>query len=233
MNTVTKLLAASAVAFTLSASAQLPPVTSATPAQNVFCVGTNGGNGSTAAWAIVSPRSGNGGPPAVTTISYGTDAAAQVIRGYLVTTNNNVTGYIDSTHVYVSGATNGYATGDNLVLWHKGIDWCERGKISTVLLTNEITFAAAPQVALTNGDTIFRITNYICPTIFLGQLTQGNGGTNILVGGVNDPLMVGQAGKPFLIEVTGSSTAYIGTVAGYYANPPQIGAQPNLNPVPR
>lgn len=217
-----------ALAFTVNAFAQasLPPKADA---QNVFCVGTNGGNGGAAAWTIVSPRSGNSGPPVVQSISYATDAAGQVIRGYVVTTNNNVSGWIDSTHVTIQGGTNGYVAGDTLVIHHKSIDWCERGKVSTILLTNIVTLAAAPQVAITNGDTLYRCTNWCAPTIYLPQIVTPGSGTNVLSAG-GGPVLVGQAGKPLLIEVTGSSAAYLGNASGYYAQPATIGTQPANRP---
>jgi hypothetical protein len=217
MKTLTKIIAGSLMMLLATFSAL-----ALDPAQNVFCVGTTN-PAAAASWAIVSPRSGNGGPPVVTCINYATDASAKAITAYLVTTNNTVTNWIDSTHVQFSGPSNVWAAGDNLVIWHRNSDFCERRIVSTILLTNIMTLSVAPHVAITNNDILFRITNSAAPQIW--ATWSATSGTNTLssVGG----LLVGQAGKPMVIEVNGSSAATLGSASGFYAPPATIGTQPN------
>lgn len=220
MKTLRNLIAGAVLSAAFMASAALPDP------QNYFqAYSTN--EFTAAGHCIVGPRSGNGGPPVVTALAYAIDAAqgARLIRGYLVTTNvtcTNGNSFGSATAVYFGGGaamSNNFAAGDNVVYYHAGNDLCERRIVSTVLLTNIMTFTVALNVAPTNGDVIYRVTNFNAPKIAIG-----GGGSNIISS--TAPIMVGQAGKPLLIDVPGQTAGGALSAAGFYAAPPNSANRP-------
>lgn len=183
----------------LSASAQISPYIG--PWYEYSSAGsTNGVNGKTA-WAIISANSWNGGAPVVTYVSWGSDLASSVLTFY--TTTNKTTSPVlnaSGTSFFVGSngtnglGTNGFASGDAIVIQHRANDTYERLTLTTFTSGTNMVTTYAPSQVIGSGDIIYQMKS--------GAVIPLGVGTNTIA---VDNIYAGQPGVPLLMDVTGTA----------------------------
>lgn len=208
------LLAVSLALSALSVTAALPdPI-------NVFGVSTTNG-GTTLSWAIVSPRSANNGTPVVTSVDAVTDAPnTAVLQTYMAIETAVTCTFTNSTVSIPITSTNTGTKWDTgtIVIWHKLYDTCEKRTLTTSGGATNLQVTAAPWTAVTPGDLIYKVTSTGAPALTLTTNTIAANRMAIQRANTSG-LLVGQKGKPLLIEISGtaSTAASVYNASGYYA----------------
>jgi len=180
---------------------------SALAAPESYTVYAGGGTdvGNTISYAVVSARSENGGAPVVTYVSATSDKSGSVVQFYSVDTNQVATTASTATVYLPVSATNGFASGDIIVIRHMTSDTYEK-RILTAFNTNGVLIlTAAPGTATAVGDLIYKVT--AGGTIPVGAATATLYGEGIYAG---------QKGKPLLLEVDGTSACQLNAVCAKY-----------------
>ena len=195
------LAAVIAVAFTLPTFAALDnPV-------NGFGVGTTNG-ATTLSWAIVPARSANNGAPAIQFISATSDLTTSKVQFYRTTAQTQARYATNSTVTLSVSQTNGFASGDVIVIRHAATENYEKRVLTTMTASTNLITTVAPLEAVVPGDIIYRVT-----TSGAGAVAVGNATVNLGNGGA---IYVGQQGKPILCELTGTSTCTLNVVGGSF-----------------
>lgn len=165
-------------------------------------------NGSTAlSWTVVSAYSVSGGQPQVTHLAVGSDLAGSAVTFYRVTTNTVANYASTTTSIPVTG-TNGFASGDIILIRHVPGDTYEKRTLTTFTGATNLTTTVAPNQALAVGDMVYDMTTTGAQKILWGATT------NTLSSAA--PIAVGQRGCPLLIEINGTSGASLyGATATY------------------
>ena len=182
-------------------SALLPP-------SNGFSTSTTNANVSPS-YAIIGTRSANGGSPAIYAINAGSDLASSTLSSYKVT-GQTVGRYATNSTVTLSvAATNGFASGTVIVIQHLATDNYEKRILTTMGAATNLITTVAPLEAVVPGDVIYAVS-----TVGASSLKWGASTNNLNGGG--GPIIVGQKGKPLLVEITGTSVNGLYNVSGVY-----------------
>lgn len=160
--------------------------------------------GTTLCYAVVSANGKNQGAPVVTYLNATSDKAASVVQFYSIATNTTAN-YVSTTTSLPVQYTNGFASGDIIVIRHLSKDTYERRILTTFTGATNLTVTVAPTVALAVGDQVYKAT--ATGSIPCGATTLSLLGTGIYAG---------QNGKPLLLEVDSTSAGQINAVAAKY-----------------
>lgn len=193
-----------AAAFTLVAMVAVPAFALDTPV-NGFGVGSTNG-ATTLSWAIVSARSANNGTPAVSYINATSDKSTSKVQFYKVTAQAVAQLTNSTTTLYVRG-TNGFASGDAVVIRHIADDSYEKRTLTSNSASTNLVVTAAPLGAVTQGDIIYKVVTTGAGSIPCGSATITPSGTY---------LYVGQQGKPLLVELDATTSGTLNVVGGVY-----------------
>lgn len=173
-------------------------------------------------YAIISPRSQNGGEPTLTYLNVSSLTAAATpatLVSYISTnqitaaqTNNGVTNYLAATSAGTSG-TNGFTPGGWVVIQHLGLMprfQLEAAIIAGIDSSNHLLLAASPVNPVLVGDVINQQTSWASIPLVSSATTP----TSI----VGDGIITGQRNEPFLMVVssTAASTNVINAVNAVY-----------------
>ncbi len=188
----------------LTASAQLSLI----PPSNGFSVSTTNADVNPS-YAVVSARSANNGTPAVYSVNVNSDLASAVLKSYKCTADT-VARYATNATVTLSVTqTNGFSSGDIIVIRHLLTDNYERRILTTMTASTNLIVTVAPLEAVVPGDLIYNMKTANAAFIKIGATTNSfNGG-----GG---PLLVGQKGFPLLLEVTSTTLGALNAACGIY-----------------
>ena len=177
--------------------------------QTAFSVGTTN-PATTLSYLVVSERSANGGTPAVTYLSAGSDKAGSQVQAYKVTHTVGVQYATNATTTLSVNNTNGFSSGDVIVIRHYLNDTYEKRILTTMTGSTNLVVTVAPLAAVIPGDTVYRVVTTGAQTIPWGATTNSVGG------GTGGPIIVGQRGQPLLLEIDATSTAGRLSCAGMY-----------------
>jgi hypothetical protein len=166
----------------------------------------------TLCYSVVSARGKNGGVPVITYLSATSDKAGSVVQFY--TASNAVTVQAANTTVTIplsgSAITNVAlcfnTNGGIVVIEHKATDTYERRILGASGSDTNLVVTSAPTVALAAGDVIYPM--YTAGSIPVGNATLGLG--------PGDGIYSGQAGRPLLLEVDGTSACQINAVSAKF-----------------
>lgn len=184
----------------------LPRPAAAQPAEGL-AVWAGGGTdvGTTLCYTVVSANGRNGQAPVLTYLSATADNATNTVKFYTVgaparcvTTNTTVTIPVAST--------NGFGSGDIVVIRHHLTDTYERRVLDTLTISTNLVTTVAPGESVVPGDLIYKAT-YSGAFIPVGNATIGLAGNG---------LYAGQAGKPLLLEVTGAAACQVNAACANY-----------------
>lgn len=193
------LLGAVLLALSLPALALDDPTTG-------FGVGTTNA-GTTLSWAIVSARSANNGTPAVTFLNMGSGTAAATTTFWKCTSQTTARYATNSTVTLSVTQTNGFASGDNIIIRHMTDDSYEKRTLTTMTTATNLVTTVAPLTAVVPGDLIYKVVS-------AGTIIGGAAATNSTTG---TPIWVGQKGKPLMVDINaGGNTACMNAVGGTY-----------------
>ena len=181
-----------------------------------FSVGTTNQN-ATPSYAIVPANSKNGGTPFVTSLTFGSDKAASRVTTYRVVcsapstmTNSTVTFAVANNAAFTNTA--GMSTNAGvIIIRHLADETCEKRILawSGVTGTN-LVVTVAPMQTILPGDII-----YGCVSAGAAIVPSAYGiSTNTITG---SPVLVGQPGKPLLLEVDLTSSGGLYNASGYWA----------------
>lgn len=188
------------IAFLLLTAVAAGAATVASPPAPLtgFGVGTTNA-ATTLSYAVVSANSANGGAPAVSFISAGSDKATSVIQFYKVDAIVRATFTNSTTRIDVV-ETNGLADNGTIVIRHVFDDTYEKRTLTTSTGATNLVVTAAPLGTVRPGDIIYHVTTTGAGSIKWGATTNtlGNGG---------GPIFVGQSGMPLLLEVDATGSA--------------------------
>jgi hypothetical protein len=148
---------------------------------NGFGVGTTNG-ATTLSWAIVPARSANNGAPAVAYISATSDKAASKVQFYKVTAQTTARYATNSTVTLYVTATNGFASGDAIIIRHMADDSYEKRTLTGNSAATNLVTTAAPLGAVVPGDMIYRVTTTGAGAIACGAATITPSGQYLYVG---------------------------------------------------
>lgn len=200
MKTIKYFIAALLVCLRLPAFALDDP-------QNGFGVGSTNFNVNPS-WAIIPARSANGGAPAVNFIAAGSDLAGAVVSFYKVTAQT-VARYSTNVTVTLSvDRTNGFASGTVIIIQHLANDSYEKKILTTMTASTNLITTVAPAGTVSPGDIIYAVSTSSAPSIAWGATT------NTISAAA--PIVVGQRGKPLLVEINSTSAGQLRAVGGTY-----------------
>lgn len=204
-NCILKTIGAVALCvLALTSSAQLNLI----PPSNGFSVATTNSNVNPS-WAVVSARSANGGTPAVYSVNVDSDLASAVLKSYKCTAQTAARYITNGTVTLSVSQTNGFISGDIIVIRHILTDNYERRILTTMTTATNLVVTVAPLEAVVPGDLIYNMKTANAPSVKIGAVTNSfNGG-----GG---PLIVGQKGIPLLLEVTSTTLGSLNGASGLY-----------------
>lgn len=192
------------VMVTLTATAAPPDVV------NGFSAGSTNRHG-TLSYAIVSPRSPlTGAAPVVRFINAGSDKVAGIVQSYKVTAQATAQYATNATVTLHVNRTNGFASGDVIIIRHITDDSYEKRILTTMTVATNLTTTAAPLGAVVPGDIIYRCTTTGAGTIYWGASTNS-------LSASGGPLFVGQKDTPLLLEIDATTAGAINVVSGDYA----------------
>jgi len=160
--------------------------------------------GTTLCYAVVSANGKNQGVPVVTYVNATSDKAGSIIQFYNITTSTAANVVSTSTALPVT-STNGFASGDIIVIRHLLDDTYERRILTTFTTATNLVTTVAPTVALVVGDIVYRAAT-------AGFIPVGSATLQI----VGDGIYAGQPGKPLLLEVDCTSAGQINAVAAKF-----------------
>ncbi len=205
MKTSFKIIVAIAFAC-LSAAAQDP-----TARTSVFGLGATN-NGTTATATVIIPnKSSNDGTPVITYLNYGSELATSRVQFYKATAQTQAQYSTNVTVTLSVGQTNGFASGDVIIIKHAtaGAESYEKRTLTTMTASTNLIVTVAPVQVVTPGDIIYRVTTvgagWIPVGVATNSITAANG------------LYAGQKNTPLMLEITGTSTCQIPVVSGFYA----------------
>ena len=201
MKKTLKIMAALLVAFAFA----LPALALDDPA-NGFGVGSTN-SGGTASYVIVSARSANGGAPAVSLINATSDLTTSKVQFYKVTEETVAQYATNSTTTLSVNNTNGFASGNTIIIRHMGADSYEKRTLTTMTGATNLVVTAAPLGAVVPGDRIYKVVSAGVAAVPVGNATLSVTGQY---------LFVGQRGKPLLADLTGTSSCQLNALGGVY-----------------
>lgn len=164
--------------------------------------------GTNLCYAIVSANGKNLKTPVVTYLNLTSDKAGSVAQFYTAGAPTAAT-HVSTTVSIPVTLTNGYASGDIIIIRHTGTDTYERRILTTFTGATNLTVTVAPTVALAIGDLVYEATA-------AGAIPCG-ATTNLTINGVG--IYSGQAGKPLLIDLDGTSAVQLNAVSATYPQP--------------
>lgn len=175
--------------------------------QSGFGLGTT--NPATAlSYVVVPARSANNGAPAVTFLNAGSAAATAKVQFYQNTTLVSAKYATNATVLLHVERTNGFASGDVIIIRHKADETYEKRILTTMTTATNLTTTVAPVGAVVPGDIIYRAQAAGAGSIQWGAITNSLSGSYIYVG---------QKGQPLLAEINGTSTdGLINAIGGIY-----------------
>jgi len=174
---------------------------------------TTSTNGGTAlSWAIISARGFNNGPAAITLISAVSDLALSTASVYPLITATCKANFTNATTTLPVVQTNGFTTSDVIIIQHILNDTYEKRVLAASTGTTNLVVNAAPLQAVIPGDIIYRVSTNAANSIPLpvGAAT---------VTFQSPCIAVGQAGRPVLVEINGTSSATLKALSCIYLNP--------------
>lgn len=191
------------LAVTLTATAAPPDVV------NGFAVGSTNRHG-TLSYAIVSPRSPvTGAAPVVRYLNAGSDKVAGIVQFYKVTAQCTAAYATNSTTTLSVNRTNGFSSGDVVIIRHLTDDSYEKRILTTMTASTNLITTVAPLGAVVPGDIVYRCTTTGAGTIYWGASTNS-------INASGAPLYVGQKDTPLLLEIDATTAGAINVVAGDY-----------------
>lgn len=170
-------------------------------------------NGATAlSWAIISARGFNNGPPAVTFLSATSDLSSSLIKAYPLMTADVLANFTNSTVTLPVVQTNGFASGDIIIIRHILNDTYEKRTLTASTGTTNLVVTAAPLQAVIPNDVIYRVSTAAANTF---SVPCGAATVNLQ----SPCVVVGQGGRPLLVEINGTSSCTLNGVSCIYLNP--------------
>ncbi|HVX56971.1 MAG TPA: hypothetical protein VHA37_04515 [Candidatus Saccharimonadales bacterium] len=158
----------------------------------------------TASSAVISANGLNAGAPVVTGLSAASDKAGSVVQYYKVNSMTVATNVNTTTSLPVN-TTNGFLSGDVIVIRHAATDSYEKRILTTYTTVGTMNVTVAPTTALAAGDTIYDVS--VAGAIPWGPLTNTITGAGICSG---------QPGMPLLLDITGTSSCAIWSACAEY-----------------
>ncbi len=180
---------------------------------SVFAAGST--NGATAlSWVIIGAHSVNGGAPLVTALNATTDKSTAKVQFYKVLRQTSVRYATNSGAVISVDSTNGFVSGDVIVIRHMVNDGYEKRTLTTMTSATNLTTTAAPYTTIP-GDIVYGLTTVGAGSI---PVLTNNINANVvsLSGGV---IYGGQKGCPLLIEVDATTSGTLNYVTATFSDP--------------
>ena len=208
--TVALTVLAAAMLTTYVASAQI----NATQPYRVYATGAT--NAGTLATVIIGAHSVNNGTPVVTSINATTDKSTANVQFYKVLRQVNAKYATNSTVVISVDSTNGFASGDVIIIRHIGNDGYEKRTLTTMTSATNLTTTAAPYTTVP-GDIIYGVTTTGAGKIPVVTNTVATGPYIVSLSGT--AIYAGQKGCPLLIEIDATTTGTINYATATYSDP--------------
>lgn len=156
-------------------------------------------------YAVVSANGAAGTTPVLTYLNATSEKATSKVQFYQITNAPLAVTVTNSTvNLYVA-RTNGYVSGDIIIIQHKANDNYERRVLTTSLASTNLVVTVAPTQVTVPGDIIYRAAT--AGSIPVGATTKELSGPG---------LYSGQAGKPLLFEVDGTNAPSINAAAARF-----------------
>lgn len=209
--TLATVLAAIAMLATYVVSAQ---GINATQPYRVYAVGST--NAGTLATAIIGAHSVNKGTPVVTAINATTDKSTAVVQFYKVLRQTLCQYATNSTTVISVNSTNGFASGDVIIIRHMGNDGYEKRTLTTMTSATNLTTTTAPYTTVP-GDIIYGVTTTGAGKIPVVTNTVATGPYIVALSG--PAIYTGQKECPLLVEIDATTTGNINFVTATYSDP--------------
>lgn len=187
------ILLASMLSMLLSASAQI-----ALQPYTWYSSGTTN-SGVSPSYAIVGAHSVNNGAPIVTHITAASDKATAKVSFYKVTALAQCAYQTNSTVTLSVVQTNGFASGDVVVIRHISDDSYEKRILTTMTTSTNLITTVAPWSAVIPGDIIYRCTTAGAGAI--GLVTNSVAANTMQLEVSGTCIYAGQKGMPLLLEV--------------------------------
>jgi len=174
--------------------------------------------GTTLASVIVPSASNPGGQAELDYLVAQTDLSSAAIQFYTVTNSTScLQGYTNSTVTLVVQQTNGFASGNIVVIQHVAVPSAlERRVLTTMTTATNLVLTQAPTAAFIPGDIVYQETAGATIPVSTNAL----GGYQVVVGpaptGINYGSLYNNANTPMLIDITGTSACSIYDAAGRY-----------------
>lgn len=156
-------------------------------------------------YTVVSAASKNNGQPVVTYLNATSDKSASVVQFYDITNAPTSANYVNSTVTLPVTRTNGFASGDIIVIQHKSNDTYERRVLTASTGATNLVVTVAPTQAVAVGDQIYRC-------VAAGYIPCGN--TTLSLTG--EGIYSGRRSSPLLLEVDGTSACQINAAAAKF-----------------
>lgn len=204
MKTFLKSAFAALALLAISVQAQVPTVAIDPLGYNAWSGGTTNGN-TALSWCIVPARSSILGTPVVEYINASSDLVLAAVTNYTCTTQQSVN-YTNSTVYIPITSTNGFASGDYVVIRHQLTDNYEKRVLTTPVNSTNIVLTVAPIETTVPGDIVYRYQGLGSAFIAFNAA-----GTNISINSTR-PIFAGQRGKPMLIEVNATTRGSVNAV---------------------
>lgn len=216
-----RLLGTLLASASLVMAAALPATAALDAPINVFAVGATNGN-TTLASVIITARSGNNGTPRVQYLSLASDKATSKVQAYKVTAQTQATFTNSTVTLPVTGTNQGVNwNSGTVIIRHMIDDSYEKRSLTSNTGSTNIVLTAAPLGTVIPGDIIYYAVTTGAPSVNWGASTNT---INAGAGGI----LVGQQGKPLLIELDAtSSLGNIYTASGDFVPPvsvPRLGS---------
>lgn len=197
-------MALAVCAFALTCSAQLSLI----PPSNGFSVSTTNADVNPS-YAVVSARSANNGTPAVYSVNVNSDLASAQLKSYKCTAQTAARYATNSTVTLSVSQTNGFISGDIIVIRHLLTDNYEKRTLTTMGAATNLIVTVAPLEAVVPGDLIYNMKTANAALLKIGAVTNS-------INGGGGPLLVGQKGIPLLLEVTSTTLGALNNASGIY-----------------
>jgi hypothetical protein len=147
--------------------------------------------------ATIGMRSSNGGTPLLTYLNATGDTSTSCVTFYACK-NKVMVNYTNTATSIPVDATNGFSSGDVILIQHIVGDKYEERKLAAFTGQTNLTTTLDPTLEVTPGDVIYRVV----PTATIPV-----GSNSISISGPG--IFSGQRGLPLLMDITGSAAVYI------------------------
>jgi hypothetical protein len=186
----------------------------ATQPYRVFAAGAT--NAGTLACVIIGAHAVNGGTPVITSLFAGTDKSTAKVQFYKVLRQTSARYANNSGAVISVDSTNGFVSGDVIIIRHLNNDGYEKRTLTTMTSATNLTTTAAPYTTVP-GDIIYGVTTTGAGSIPVSTNNVASPAYIVSVSGT--AIYAGQKACPLLVEIDATTTGTINYATAVYSDP--------------